>query len=509
MQNRLHILGIRHHGPGSAASVQRALDDINPEVVLIEGPADASELIPFASTPGMQPPVALLIYPKGYPEAARFYPFAEFSPEWCAMLWATKHDRSVEFIDLPTQASVVDNIESAKAAMQEDSSDIDDDTVGADSTGKADDNEETSSEDELTASVVADPLNALADIAGHSDGESWWNAIVEQSVHSPEVFSAIHSVMAELRTQFVKPDNHPDKERELQREAYMRSGIRKALKAHDGDVAVICGAWHTPALAALDNYSVKDDKEILKSTKAAQCYSCWIPWTDQRLAFASGYSAGVVSPGWYRHLWSQHTQPNTNALETAHWQSRVASLLREEGYDASMASVIEATRLTKTLTAVRGLPVPGLIEMQDASLAALCHGEIAPLKVINSKLVIGNTVGAVDQSVPQPPLLIDLAQQQKKLRLKPEALGREVKLDLRSASGMAKSELLHRLTILDVEWGTLSDGEAGRGTFREIWHVQGMCSGSLNMLWLCLRRLFMAQPLHLLPPHMPKPKQKN
>jgi len=122
-----------------------------------------------------------------------------------------------------------------------------------------------------------------------------------------------------------------------------------------------------------------------------------------------------------------------------------------------------------------------LTEMQDASLAALCHGEPAPLQIINSKLVIGNTVGAVDESVPQPPLLIDLAHQQKKLRLKPEALGREIKLDLRSVSGMAKSELLHRLTLLNVDWGVLTDGQAGRGTFREIWLIQWQPEHSVTL----------------------------
>jgi hypothetical protein len=35
---RLHILGIRHHGPGSAASVLQALDAVKPAIVLIEGP---------------------------------------------------------------------------------------------------------------------------------------------------------------------------------------------------------------------------------------------------------------------------------------------------------------------------------------------------------------------------------------------------------------------------------------------------------------------------------------
>jgi len=488
MEERLHILGIRHHGPGSAASVEQALDELNPSVVLIEGPTDATQLIKFASTPGMRPPVALLLYPKGYPEAARFFPFAEFSPEWCAMLWATKHGKPVEFIDLPVQASVVEKIEQAKAAAaqieagSEDEKHSDNDTESFTDNDEADDSDDTSEIDEADQSdepdtgehvaemVAADPLNALAEIAGHSDGESWWNAIVEQSVQSPAVFDAIHTAMSELRLQV--GEKSQTNEREEQREAHMRTCIRKALKSTKGEVAVICGAWHTPALKELDKYSATADKDILKNTKSTPCNSCWIPWTDQRLAFTSGYGAGVVSPGWYRHLWGQHKKTHNNEAETARWQSRVASLLRDEGYDASTASVIEATRLTQSITAVRGLPAPGLIEMQDASLAALCHGEPAPLQLINAKLVIGNRVGAVDESVPQPPLLADLAQQQKKHRIKPEALGREIKLDLRSVSGMSKSELLHRLNLLDVGWGKLSDGQAGRGTFREVWYLQ-------------------------------------
>ena len=465
MSDRLNILGIRHHGPGSAASVDRALEELNPEIVLIEGPADATDLISYADAPGMSPPVALLLYPKGYPEAARFYPFAEFSPEWRAMLWAIKNKRSVEFIDLPTQASVVKEIEDARAIQEALSGEEDDSSVANGEEGSAD---KLDVDDELTF----DPLNALAEIAGYSDGESWWNAMVEQAVNLPEVFEAINAVMAELRSRLGNDGKNCNSTREEQREAHMRMRIRNALKTHKGSVAVVCGAWHSPALKEIDRYTIKADKEVLKTTKSTPCNSCWIPWTDQRLAFSSGYSAGVVSPGWYRHLWSQHKKFNTEEIETAQWQSQVAALLREEGYDASTASVIEASRLTHTLAAVRGLPAPGLVEMQDASLAALCHGEPAPLHIIHDKLVIGNRVGAVDESVPQPPLLVDLAQLQKSLRIKPEALGREIKLDLRSVSGMAKSELLHRLSILNVGWGVLTDGQAGRGTFREVWFLQ-------------------------------------
>ena len=39
------VLGIRHHGPGSARSLLAALGDFGPDQVLIEGPADADPLV--------------------------------------------------------------------------------------------------------------------------------------------------------------------------------------------------------------------------------------------------------------------------------------------------------------------------------------------------------------------------------------------------------------------------------------------------------------------------------
>ena len=156
----------------------------------------------------------------------------------------------------------------------------------------------------------------------------------------------------------------------------------------------------------------------------------------------------------------------------AEWQAHAARLLRTEGLPAATSSVIDATRLAVTLAAVRTLPVPGLTEMRDASLAALCHGDDIALRVIERRLVIGERVGEVDESAPQPPLLADLTRQQKKLRLKPEGFPKEIALDLRSTAGLAKSVLLHRLALIGVNWGQLLDASAGRGTFREIWTIE-------------------------------------
>jgi Family of unknown function (DUF5682) len=101
MTDGLHILGIRHHGPGSARSVVAALEAIQPQAVLIEGPPDADTLIPLAAHAGMRPPVALLVYRPDEPKRAVFFPFAAFSPEWQAIQWALSRQAAVRFMDLP------------------------------------------------------------------------------------------------------------------------------------------------------------------------------------------------------------------------------------------------------------------------------------------------------------------------------------------------------------------------------------------------------------------------
>ncbi len=67
----------------------------------------------------------------------------------------------------------------------------------------------------------------------------------------------------------------------------------------------------------------------------------------------------------------------------------------------------------------------------------------------------------------------DVEQQQKTLRLKPEALDRTLDLDLRQPNDLARSHLLHRLRLIRVPWGKLS-GTSGssKGTFHEIWRLQ-------------------------------------
>jgi hypothetical protein len=70
------------------------------------------------------------------------------------------------------------------------------------------------------------------------------------------------------------------------------------------------------------------------------------------------------------------------------------------------------------------------------------------------------------------PLHQDLAREQKRLRLKPAATARDLDLDLRQPTDLARSHLLHRLRLLDVPWGEyLPAPSRQRGTFHERWRL--------------------------------------
>ena len=93
------------------------------------------------------------------------------------------------------------------------------------------------------------------------------------------------------------------------------------------------------------------------------------------------------------------------------------------------------------------------------------------MRLLHEGLIVGETLGSVPEGVPSVPLAQDLAALQKRLRLKPEATSREVTLDLREETDLARSQLLHRLTLLNIPWG-VSAQTRGTGTFKEGWTLR-------------------------------------
>ena len=78
----------------------------------------------------------------------------------------------------------------------------------------------------------------------------------------------------------------------------MRQSIRAALKQGAENIAVVCGAWHAPALQELG--PAAPDQRTLRGLPKVKVAATWVPWTYGLLARDSGYGAGVDSPGLVR-----------------------------------------------------------------------------------------------------------------------------------------------------------------------------------------------------------------
>ncbi|MFD9934946.1 DUF5682 family protein [Streptomyces massasporeus] len=446
------LLGVRHHGPGSARAVRAALEEVRPRVVLIEGPPEADALIPLAADEEMRPPVALLAHAVDEPGRSAFWPLAGFSPEWIALRWALDHDVPARFIDLPaTHTLAWGSQEDAETPEGERPPDAETATVDGD-TGAG------------PAALRIDPLRVLAETAGYDDPERWWEDVVEHrgagEGDALAPFTALEEAMGALRETYGSGGH----DRDLVREAYMRLQVRAAQREFDDAVAVVCGAWHVPALRR--KTTVAADKALLKGLPKVKTDLTWVPWTHRRLSRSSGYGAGIDSPGWYGHLFSAPYRP------VERWLTKVAGLLRDEDRIVSSAHVIEAVRLAETLAAVRGRPLPGLSETTDAVRAVMCEGSDVPLELVRDRLVVGDLLGQVPPSAPAVPLQWDLTRLQRRLRLKPEALERELELDLRKENDAARSRLLHRLRLLGIAWGEPAASRSSTGTFRETWRLR-------------------------------------
>lgn len=443
----MHVLGIRHHGPGSAQRVKAFLEATRPDLVLVEGPPEADDLLAWATHPELQPPVALLCYVPDAPAQSVFYPFAAFSPEWQAIRYARQAGIPIRFCDLPAGQQLA--FRKPEAPGDATTTDDDDAALPPPETPSA----------EPAFDIRKDPIGYLAEAAGYDDGERWWEHTFEQRRSHEEVPDAIAEAMQQLRAGLRLPEDRL----EAAREAHMRRAIRAAGKELFQNIVVICGAWHVPAL--LEWPAQKADNDLLKGLPKVKIECTWVPWSHNRLSYYSGYGAGIHSPGWYSHLWHYPDDDGTR------WMSRVAELLRRSGLDTSTAHVIEGVRLAAALASLRGLPRPSLEEMNEAALSVLCHGDELKLRLIAQQLIVGNELGAVPADIPKPPLQADIERQQRSLRLPATADFKDYTLDLRKELDLQRSVFLHRLRLLGIGWGEES-AAAGKGTFKEQWRLQ-------------------------------------
>lgn len=450
----IHILGIRHHGAGSARRVQQQLEALEPDLILIEGPPEINEVLPYIGHRDLEPPVAIMVYDEAMPGHSSFYPFAVYSPEWVAAAYANQRQIPVQAMDLPARIKLQELANEAKERAGE---------------GRAKARTQVAAlQDSKVAErpIVIDPIQHLANIAGYKNSEQWWDYLFERKGESAAVgdhFTAVMMAMQSLREQNIASAHDTENE---SREAYMRMILRQAKQQLYERIVVVCGAWHAPALQGLEEKEKADNKLLKKLPKSkVKVQASWIPWSNGRLSMYSGYGAGITSPGWYEHNWN-HEQD----IELS-WLNKVAACFRKEGMDMSTAHVIEAYKLAIGLSQLRGYSRVGLEELNEAVLTVMCMGDGILLDLVRESLIVGDRLGQIPADIPKVPLQQDFEQCIKSLRLKLSAAPKVYHLDLRKPLDIKRSIFLHRLMILGIQWATRTHSRT-KGTFKESWELQ-------------------------------------
>lgn len=326
-----HVFGIRHLSPAGAYYVREYLDRAEPELVLIEGPEDFSELIEDLGSDEVKPPVAVMAYTKELPIRTVLYPFALYSPEYQAILWAREHGCACRFCDLPSevflgleqkrrerwqreQAEGRDAEESQKAEGQE---------------AEGRDAEESQGRDaESPTSYVYRRLDELSE---DGDNETFWERTMEHAGDEEGYRRGAAEFGRSLRELSLgdEEDAGDEEAENLIREACMRRAVSQAIKEGISPerIVVITGAFHGEGLAGDKKPMTEKEYKKLPRLEAKKTL---MPYSYFRLSERSGYGAGNHAPAYYELLWEglRRQEPDYAARR---YLTGLASYQREHG----------------------------------------------------------------------------------------------------------------------------------------------------------------------------------
>ena len=440
----MKTFGIRHFSPAGAYFLRQFLDEVRPSLVLIEGPADFDFLIDDIVSKNLVPPFAIMAYTKEAPIDTILYPFAEYSPEYQAILWARENNTECHFFDL--ESDIILGLEKR--------------------------------DDETKEEEIISETNPKKSI--ETDMEGFWERTLEQS----EDMQAYRAGSALFGESIRKDTNADDKSfiRDIVRESFMKRKIKEYIeKGFDTEkIVAITGAFHTSAIESLEG--AMSDKEY-KALVRRESNVTLMPYSYYRLSKRTGYGAGNVAPAYYELLWQGFLNGDITYHERKYLSS-LAKYMREHGGIVSSAQVIEATRLARELAIIRGGSVPTLEDLKDASITCMGGGSFGEMAMGFAETDIGKKIGSVPQDAMQTSIQSDFTSKLKQLKLEKykELVATPLQLDLRenlrvkskdsAFLDLNRSFFLYRLVVLGIDFAKIKRSNQDNATWAENWILQ-------------------------------------
>lgn len=494
LADELYWFPVRHHSPAVARHLQAAIRARRPKLVLIEGPAHASELIRHVVDSKTRPPIALYssyrdddnvlglagVASPAPDIPARFpvwYPLLAYSPEYVAMVEAAALGAAAVFIDLPAHA-----------------------LIDPKSWADADDEPRTRETSWEDIAVETTFYRTMARVAGYRSWDEAWDALFEIG-HRHADHEAFRRDLAYFcgAVRATTPAARLERDGTLPRERFMARAIAAELAARGlaaSEAMVVCGGFHI--------FLDRADPVAPPPTPAGTCLATVVPYSYFRVSELAGYGAANRAPRYYQAVWDHRgdqvagrSGPPPGSVAEGQVAGRdwvdepwigamvdhVTAVLgrgRKDGERLSSADAIAVTQHARLLASLRGRPAPILDDLRDALVSCCVKGrpeeEGHGLLKAMTATEVGSAVGRVTPALGRLPILHDFHAQLDDLELG-EVMGRDQRLlltlDLREDQGARRSAFLHRLRRLEVELGTLEGGATGDGTrlFREKWRL--------------------------------------
>lgn len=410
---------VRHHSPACARLVQELIERVKPTAVLIEGPSNYNPYIDELRLPHRLP-IAIYSYVRQADGShlSAYHPFCDYSPEWVAIQTAHTIGAEVRFIDLPWVQMATLNTASHRYA-----------------------------DGELAHNPYIESLFATFGVENFHD---LWDTFfeVDDTLTLETYLEQATLLMRHIRQEMhqLSPDTEP-------RESFMAQQIQQARQTLTGQLIVVTGGFHTPALS--DQFIPSAHPIVTTIAPTPNTIEeegiALTPYSYERLDNLTGYNAGMPNPGFYHHVWHNNSEEATHHILLR----QVAQRLRQQKQMVSTADLIAVETTAQSLAHLRGHRRIWRQDLVDGIIGALVKEELAygfhhAFLDALYEVLRGKARGRLAAGTRLPPLVEDIQRQLEATNLVPEPSIKQISLDLQEPEDRAKSQLLHRLLMLEL-----------------------------------------------------------
>lgn len=457
---RVTYFGVKHFSPACARHAVDLIAELRPVAVLIEGPEDATPLIPYMIHEDTRPPFTIfssyvdkenqfglngtLSPAENIPARYRsWWPFTEYAPEYAAMKAAQQVGAEIRFIDAPLLATIPYH----HVPRKEHTRTVDDRHLAENRY-----------------------FEALRHRQRRRSFDEFWDANFEvASQHlDTRTFLKLVLTFAACARRSGGGEASLEADGTLLREALMRHHIDAVLKEKpEGKVVVVTGAFHSVALpfTRTPKPKIKADKN-LETLLTGHSFQ----------ALAGLYHLNRL-PAYGQSVWEAMKAGSPEPFNAAAIQILIEVMRKARDYKeaVSTADSVGAYQVARNLAVLRQNAQITLDDLQDAVQMTYIKGDHrlrgAEVQRAAHEILVGSRLGRVTPQAGQAPIIRDYYALCKQYKLDITGTKKEVRCDVgKQEEHRYKSSFLHQCDFLDIPMFSSLDG-GGYG--RAVSHYRG------------------------------------